>query len=88
MLLNAALSTCPKTWCYFSLRISTVKLRDRVLVLIGRAYRSIRLANLVTLLGQSETEVKQSKSQNGKGIHCAGDSNPPRVHCAEGLKST
>lgn len=42
----------------FLFELSAVKLRDRVLILMGKAYRSIRLEDLCILLGQPEEEVK------------------------------
>lgn len=39
-----------------------VKLRDRVLVLIGRAYKSIRVSDLCALLGQPEDKICKGES--------------------------
>ncbi|XP_064388862.1 COP9 signalosome complex subunit 8-like [Halichondria panicea] len=35
------------------------KLRERLLILVGKAYTTIRVPDLCTLLGQSEAEIKQ-----------------------------
>ena len=48
-------------WCDNCTLCHAVKLRDRVLTLIGRAYKNIRIADLCSLLGQSEDQVRQSK---------------------------
>ena len=42
-----------------------VKLQERVLCLVCKAYRTIRVSDLCALLGQTEEEVRQ-----GKGSPC------------------
>ena len=46
---------------YVSFFLLAVKLRDRVSVLIGRAYKSIRVSDLCALLGQPEGEINKGE---------------------------
>ncbi len=43
---------------------SLAKLRERLLILVGKAYTTIRVPDLCTLLGQSEAKIKQSEFSN------------------------
>ena len=45
----------------FLASLPLVKLRERVLVLVGKSYTTIRVPDLCALLGQSESDVRQSK---------------------------